>query len=350
MKRLVLFTILALSMATLYSQTTPIPDPAFEAKLISLGIDTNGMNGNILNSDAAGVNFLNVNNSGISDLSGIEAFVDITILDCEENMLTSLDLTFNTMLVNVDCNTNSISSLNLAANSDLVSLNASDNALTSIDLSNNLAISDVTLNNNQLTSLDFTNNSSLYQIIANDNNLTSITLPSSPTLLEIVWVYNNNLVNLDMTSAPILATLRFENNDLLFLDLRNGNNTNIHTMDARDNPGLQFICVDSVAYSTGASNWNKDASAQYTETCTLGGLENTFNAIGIYPNPVKDVLYIDNEDRLMIDKLEWINLTGQSTTLPVSREINISQFAAGIYFLKITLSDGQQQTAKILKK
>jgi hypothetical protein len=350
MKLQILLTVALFITIKSLSQTTPVPDPAFEAKLISLGIDTNGMNGNILNSDAEGVTNLNVSNSGISNLAGIEAFVDLLMLDCEDNTISTLDLSFNTMLTFLDCNNNTLSSLNINANTDLISLNASDNSLTNINLANNLALSDITLQNNQLTDLDLANNSNLYQIVAHDNSLTSITFPASPTLLEIVWIYNNSLTNIDLTTAPTLATLRFENNDLVFLDLRNGNNTNINTMDARDNPNLQLICVDDVVFASNATNWNKDATAEYSETCILGNYDNSNFDVVIAPNPATNSFNIQLNTNTEIETLEWINLAGQKQSLAVAETVDVSTFASGIYFLKITLRDGRQHTHKIIRK
>lgn len=77
---------------SLFSQTTLVPDLAFENALIVAGIDTNGQNGNILNSDAAVPTFLSVSSNSISDLSGIEAFVNLQTLYCDNNSLTSLDI------------------------------------------------------------------------------------------------------------------------------------------------------------------------------------------------------------------------------------------------------------------
>ena len=54
----VLLCFLFYSSAT-YAQTTAIPDANFEQKLITLGVDSDGLvNGQILNSDAVGVQVL----------------------------------------------------------------------------------------------------------------------------------------------------------------------------------------------------------------------------------------------------------------------------------------------------
>ena len=341
--------ILLLVAVESYSQTTPIPDPVFENALISMGIDTNGMTGNILNTDAAGVTNLIIKNMGISDLSGIEAFVDIVMLDCEDNLLTSLDLTFNTKLNTLDCHGNLLSSLNIQSNTMLQTLACMDNQLNAIDLSKNLFLSDLSCQGNLITELDLTNNTELFQIVTHDNNLTSITFPSTQNVLQIVWCYNNQLESIDLTNAPILATLRFENNNLNFLDLRNANNNSIHTMDAGNNPNLQFICVDDVNYSNSAPLWNKDVTATYSTICTLGIHEEFLASIKLHPNPVRNILKAELTNNEQIKKIEIYNVYGQLKSIESTSIINFSNYRQGIYFLRITNQIGAITTGKIIK-
>lgn len=336
-----------LQCIALGAQTTAVPDPVFENKLISLGIDTNGMTGNILNADAEGVINLNVTNSSITDLGGIEAFVDLEMLDCDTNLITDLDLSFNTKLKIVDCQKNLLTSLDVSGNQDLISLACQENQLTNLDLSNNTILSDISCQDNLLNNLDLTNNTELYQIICHDNELTNITFPASQNKLEIVWCYTNQLESIDLTKAPILATLRFENNNLNFLDLRNGNNTAIHTMDARDNPSLALICVDDTAYSGTASNWNKDVTAEYSESCTLSVDDFELNRITVYPNPVKDFLTISSNIGFL-KKVELYDQLGQLKTVETSSVINVSNYVSGVYFLRIEIGSGTKIAQKII--
>lgn len=340
--------ILFLSFAiTVYAQTTSIPDPVFESELIASGIDTNGMTGNILNSDAIKISNLFIRNKGISNLSGIEAFTELLMLDCEDNLLTSLDLTFNTKLNFLDCNGNQLNNLNISANTMLEYLACMDNDLTTLNLSNNILLSTLACYNNKLTELDLTNNTELYQIVCHDNELTNITFPSTQNNLQEVWCYDNQLENLDLTTAPTLASLRFENNQLNFLDLRNGNNTNIHTMDARGNPNLELICVDNIGYSTSAFNWNKDATANYSETCTLSQNDFTKGNIGIYPNPAKDLITITTNSE-PIKAVKIYDQLGRLKEIKTEALIHLSNYSAGINFLKIETTSGNQAPYKII--
>ena len=58
-------------------------------------------------------------------------------MNCDENQLTSLDLSKNTFLDRFWCKENQLTSLDVSKNTDLAYLDCSKNQLTSLDLSNN---------------------------------------------------------------------------------------------------------------------------------------------------------------------------------------------------------------------
>lgn len=117
--------------------TVAIPDPNFEQKLIDLNIDSDGIiNGQILQSDALSVSALNIDNSNINSLSGIEAFTNLNILRCESNNLTSLDLRNSKNMVNLYANNNNLTSLRVHSDINLGILHCRNSQLTYLDLSN----------------------------------------------------------------------------------------------------------------------------------------------------------------------------------------------------------------------
>ncbi|MBF4483817.1 LamG-like jellyroll fold domain-containing protein [Flavobacterium sp. CSZ] len=113
-----------------------IPDDNFEQKLIDLGIDTDGLNGKITITDASSITSLDLSNSNIKDLTGIEYFTSLTILDVSSNQLTTLDV---------------------SKNIELETLNASSNQLTTLDLSRNTKLTIVYVINNPLVTLNIRN-------------------------------------------------------------------------------------------------------------------------------------------------------------------------------------------------
>ncbi|WP_339889360.1 T9SS type A sorting domain-containing protein [uncultured Flavobacterium sp.] len=77
-----------------------IPDANFKAKLIALGVDTN-TDGEIQFSEALVPTVLDVSNSNIADLTGIEAFTNLSTLNCSINNLTTLNLSSNLILTSL---------------------------------------------------------------------------------------------------------------------------------------------------------------------------------------------------------------------------------------------------------
>ena len=96
-----------------FGQKTYVPDDNFEQKLIQLGYD------NILDDSVVTTNIntitglLYVGGENIADLTGIEDFINLTILNCENNQLTSLDISNNINLYFLVCKNNNLLSLDL---------------------------------------------------------------------------------------------------------------------------------------------------------------------------------------------------------------------------------------------
>ena len=90
-----------------------IPDDNFLNALIKLGVDKDG-DGIINFDEAAEVHFLNVTFYKISDMKGIEAFVNLDSLFCYCNYISSLDVSKNTSLKTLKCWETGLKSLNVS--------------------------------------------------------------------------------------------------------------------------------------------------------------------------------------------------------------------------------------------
>lgn len=114
-----------------------IPDANFKAALVAdTTINTDG-DTEISCSEATAVtgNVVVINKS-ISDLTGIEAFTNITGLYCRDNALTSLDVSANIALTTLVCRNNLLTSLDVSANTSLNYLECQVNSLTNLNLAN----------------------------------------------------------------------------------------------------------------------------------------------------------------------------------------------------------------------
>ena len=142
--------LLFITSSFVFAQNTNVPDDKFEQALIDLGYDDT-LDDYVLTANISGVTTLDVSYKEISDLTGIEAFTSLTILTCNDNQLTSLDVTANTALLELRCYTNKLTNLDVSKNTALTYLHFDGNKLTSMDVSANTALTSLSVYYNQLT-------------------------------------------------------------------------------------------------------------------------------------------------------------------------------------------------------
>lgn len=158
------------------AQTTLIPYVNFEQKLTDFWYDTNGLNGNILNSDAGIVTILDLSQSNVSNLNGIEAFTALNYLYCDGNQLTNLNISENTALIQLFCEYNQLTSLDVSANTTLIELSCNSNQLTKLDISMNPDLTFLSCQENQILSLDASANMALGYLDCSMNQLESLNI------------------------------------------------------------------------------------------------------------------------------------------------------------------------------
>ena len=242
--RTLLFTLLLVPMIG-FGQNVYIPDANFKAYLVGEPlINTNGDSEIQVSEASAFTGTINVYNTSISDLTGIESFTALTQLYCVLNNLTSLDVSNNTALTNLYC---------------------SDNQLTSLDVSNNTALTSFGCYANQLTSLNVSGCTALEELECAYNQLTSLDV-SSNTALEFLICYDNQLTSLDVSNNTALTFLACYINSLECLNVKNGNNSVLTSFYAYNNPNLNCIEVDDINYS--AANWiDIDSQTFFSTDC-----------------------------------------------------------------------------------
>ena len=143
------------------AQNVNIPDANFKAYLVGNSAINTNLDGEIQTSEAvAYTGGIYAGTQSISNLIGIEAFINITGLDVSQNSLTTIDLSTNTALTNLYCYFNAITYLNLSTNTALTYVDCSDNQLTSLNIKNG--------NNTNLISFSAINNSGLTCILVDN--------------------------------------------------------------------------------------------------------------------------------------------------------------------------------------
>ena len=333
MRKIVLISLLFSALTPIFGQVTNIPDPNFEQALINRGIDSDGIiNGQVLTSDIDNVTTLEIVGEGISDLTGIEDFAALEILNCADNQLIALDLSQNLMLRELETWYNFfLTSLNVTNNGNLTYLDCSQNNLTVLDLSGNLLLEmlfcgnpeydiiqqnfliDLDLSNNlalkfldasfnsTLTGMNISNCNQLENLYAIYCDLNSIDLSQNPQLKKLVLgidygfnTVSNNLESVDVSNNPLLERLAVNYCNIQHLNVKNGNNPVLTQLNARNNPALYCIQVDDeTAANNGEmpySQWYLDSQTDFSENCELQIPEFLAKNVKLYPNPVKSVL------------------------------------------------------------
>ena len=196
-----------------------IPDANFKAALLANNlINTNEDDEISLDEASSFSGAIVVDNLGISDLTGIEAFVSVTQLICWGNQLTSLNISANVELTLLWCHQNLLTSLDLSANTKLKSLLCYENQLSSLDLTNNVFVEELFCESNSLASLDISNNTALKELRVNNNLLEQLDLSQNTELISL-FCNQNQLTSLDVGNNTKLIVLRTYLNPIGTLDV-----------------------------------------------------------------------------------------------------------------------------------
>lgn len=151
------------------------PDWSFRNWVLS---QSYGEDGILTEEEIASITRINVRNSDIHLLKGIEYFTAITYLVCAGNYLSSLDLTNNTNLQTLSCSNNNLIRLDLSKNTELTNINCSGNQLTSLDVTGLTKLKVLECYQNQLTSLNVAGCTALATLRLHQNNISGENMDS----------------------------------------------------------------------------------------------------------------------------------------------------------------------------
>jgi Leucine-rich repeat (LRR) protein len=269
---------------------TFVPDDNFEQALIDLGYDVGPLNDYVLTTTIEILTNLDVSGYGISDLTGIEDFSALTDLNVSNNALTELDISSNINLLSLNCSANLLTDLELTNNTELTSLNCSSNAISSLDLSASTNLSDLNISDNTFTTF----------------------LPSEVPSLQVFNGDNNSIVELDFQQNQFLSSISCQSNLLETLNIRNGQNALLTSLNANNNPDLTCVETDTGTIPAGAT-WVIDATAQFAIECFFGqtfvpddNFEQALIDLGYDSSPLDD--YVPTE---AIADLDFLNINGR---------------------------------------
>ena len=322
--------ILVINLTSLFSnsQIINIPDVNFKNALLNASpnnftavncslynffkIDIND-NGSIEENEALNVCGLNLNMLNISNLSGIEKFTNLTMLNCNQNNLSQLNLSQLMQLTYLTCYQNQLSSLNIDSLINLKNLFFRNNQISNVDFSNNPALEVVYCGNNLLSSLDFSNNPLFHDLGCKNNpNLTTIKIYNGATQIFGTQTWLNECWD----NLPNLTTI---------------------CADANEIPALQNFLL-GCGVSTSGININS--------ACALGTTNFDSQAISVSPNPTKSIVSITFKEFLSEKaSYEVYNVLGQKVMSNGVQsgvnnfDINLENYANGLYLLQIIIGD-----------
>ncbi|CAA6828880.1 MAG: Internalin-like protein (LPXTG motif) Lmo0331 homolog [uncultured Aureispira sp.] len=288
-----------------------IPDANFKAYLVGhTAINTNG-DAEIQFSEASAFNgTVNCANRTIADLTGIEAFVNITRLYCDTNNLTTIDVSQNTSLIELRCSMNQLTSLNVTQNTNLIQLRCKLNQLTSLNVAQNTALTYLDCAYNQLSALNVTQNTSLVTLFCTSNSLTNLNVTQNASLTYL-YCASNQLTSLNVTQNTNMTQLVCSSNQLTTLDVTQNtafthfycSMNQLTSLDVTQNTNLRlFRCNDN--------NLSSLDVRQNTALTTLWCYSNQISSLNVSQNTALTVLWCYS------NLLTSLNLT-QNTSLEI---------------------------------
>jgi hypothetical protein len=251
------------------------------------------------------LNYIYCDNNKITSIN-VSNNIHLETLHCNLNELTSLDVSNNTNLIDFRAGSNQLNTIDISNNTNLETLHLELNNLTAIDISNNTKLKILSLAANKLNTLDISNNLALRDIGIWYNEIYDLDVSNHLLLEHLYMHFNNNTIDLsnntdlvtfwgsglskidlsnnsklrsinvsnsflsriDISNNPLVSDISVNSNEFLMqISFKNGGNTiynqriNNYTTNTGDessiyssfyvknNPLLNFICVDDVNYA-----------------------------------------------------------------------------------------------------
>lgn len=278
------------------------------------------------------VKIININKKDISDLKGIEAFPNLTELDCGNNSIQKLDLRQNPMLITLKCNKNQLTQLDLSKNPDIDYLNCSENQLEQLDVSH-LKLEYLYCSHNDLEQLDVKNSKWLRELDCSKNELTKLDadVTHKPNLVR-VECQNNQLTSLILGENKMLRKLNCANNQLTQLNLNNMisltelncANNQLTVLDVSSSPNLTTLWLKNNHLTS--LNLDNNPNLNFTYTDVYHSDFNNVYTVTLNPDRTFDLNTLPGD--FDINRVtEWVNGTVKGNILTVNEGTNVVYYA-----------------------
>ncbi len=304
-------------------ETITIIDPNFEQALIDLNMDYDDVvDTKIFKDIAEKITILDVSNKNISDLTGIEGFVNLETLTANKNNLTNV---------------------NISDNVKLKILNLDENKIANIDLTNNIQLEEIMLYNNDLSTINLSQNTLLKTLDLDTNNLTSIDI-SNNLILELLDIKTNPIAILNVnqnirlkslsiggwksTIPPDLITIsKIDTSNLVDLEYLHVGMTRITVLDVSKNTKLSSLICGTTLIKTLDLSKNPNLEylfAGWNYNMTSLDISKNYNLTSLNPGGAP----LGNIDVSHLTKLESLSVWNMNLSeLNISKNINLKALA-----------------------
>jgi hypothetical protein len=336
-----------------------IPDPVLKAQLTQYSdLDRNG-DKEIQYTEARNFNIpLFLINKGITDMTGIEAFISLPELNVNSNAITYLDVRNLPMLQQLHCAANNIETLLLGSHPDMWVLNAFDNNLTVLDASGLIHLTELNVNHNRLTSIQFASNqpcdldlsynelasfnvsrTTVTSLKIDHNKLTSLVLAEG--IMSNLNCSDNLLTSLNVSQMHSMNTANVSNNRLSSLDI---STVAMQNFEGRGNPDLTCIKVYDPIYAE--TNWrdNVDPGVSFSHDCDA---TTTAGRIAAWPNPSSGTFSIEGGGE--VGAVQVMDVSGAVKAETVGRHVDITTLQPGTYYIRAQ-HDEKVSVVRVIKE
>ena len=275
------------------------------------------------------VKIININKKDISDLKGIEAFPNLTELDCGNNSIQKLDLRQNPKLKTLKCNKNQLTQLDLSKNPDIDYLNCSENQLEQLDVSHLKDLVMLNCSHNDLEQLDVRNSKFLETLYCSSNRLTELDADvAHKSRLVSVECQNNQLTSLILGQNKLLKKLNCANNQLTQLNLNNMNslkelkcqNNQLTALDVSSSPNLTTLVLKNNHLTS--LNLDNNPNLNFTYTDIYHSDFNNVYTVTLNPDRTFDLNTLPGN--FDINRVTgWVNGTVKGNILTVNEGTNV---------------------------
>ncbi len=258
---------------------TQIPDSNFEKGIIELGID-DIEDGRVLTTSAESVTTLKLEHKRIQNISGIEAFKNVTFLSLWDNDFTDINLKTLTKLSILCLSECPLNTVDLSQNTELTQIAFQNASNRSTDPTYEYG------KTKGFVALDLRYNTKLQRIYLWTNRIKTLDVSMCPNLTDL-WLggsesgpnSGNPIEYLDLSNNPKLNVIVVDNCALRYLNIKNTANAGVPRICATtSNPNLTEIKVSNVekiityrnkinsaGYLNSETTYKKDPQTNYVE-------------------------------------------------------------------------------------